>query len=121
MSAIVPVDMSRFAVDVHRDLSISVRERLPGPPKRIDGMSVGIVTMEGDAPHGGEVHPDGDELLYVISGELSVTSDSNPDQPLTLGPGEACIVPRGEWHKVSVLKPTHLLHITPGPNGDHRP
>ncbi len=26
-----------------------------------------------------------------------------------------------EWHKVHVLEKTQLLHITPGPNGDHRP
>jgi transposase len=52
----------------------------------MDGMTVGIVTMEHDAPHGGEVHPDGDEVLYVISGGVSVTSDSNPGETLELGP-----------------------------------
>ena len=77
--------------------------------------------MEGDPPHGGEVHPDGDEILYVISGLFSVTSDSNRDESLRLGPGDACIVERGEWHKVHVLEKGQLLYITPGPNGDHRP
>jgi len=84
-------------------------------------MTVGIVTMAQSAPHGGEVHPDGDELLYVISGKVLVTWDSSPDESLTLGPGEGCIVKQGEWHKVDVLEPTQLLHATPGPNGDHRP
>jgi hypothetical protein len=30
-------------------------------------------------------------------------------------------VPKGEWHRVHVLEKTQLIHITPGPNGDHRP
>ena len=121
MKKIIPVDASRFSFNISRDLSISASEMKPGPPERIDGMTAAIVTMEGDAPHGGEVHPDGDEILYVISGALSVTSDSNPGQSLRLGPGDACIVERGEWHKVHVLEKTRLLHVTPGPNGDHRP
>jgi mannose-6-phosphate isomerase-like protein (cupin superfamily) len=118
---IISVDPSRFSFNIGRDLSISAAERKPGPPERIDGMSVGILTMEADAPHGGEVHPDGDEVLYVISGGLSITSDSNPGETLQLGPGDACIVEKGEWHRVHVLGKTQLLHITPGPNGDHRP
>jgi quercetin dioxygenase-like cupin family protein len=75
--------------------------------------------MQGDAPHGGEVHPDGDEVLYIISGRVRVTGDTS--DPVELGPGDACIVARGEWHTVSVLEETQLVHITPGPNGDHRP
>jgi len=121
MKGITPVDASRHSFDVHRDLSVTTRARAPGPPERIDGMTVGIVTMANDAPHGGEVHPDGDEILYVISGRLRVTGESEPDASIELGPGDACIVHRGEWHRVRVLEPTRLVHITPGPNGDHRP
>ena len=121
MNRVIRVDPSRHSFELDRNLSVSTRERQPGPPKRIDGMTIGIVTMENDAPHGGEVHPDGDEILYVISGRLRITGDSAPGESLDLGPGEACIVTKGEWHKVSVLEKTQLVHITPGPNGDHRP
>jgi hypothetical protein len=62
MSEIVPVDVKRFALDVHRDLSVSPRERTPGPPVRMDGMTVGFVSVMGDTPHNGEVHPDDDEI-----------------------------------------------------------
>ncbi len=41
--------------------------------------------------------------------------------PAQLGPGQACVIPKGEWHKINVLEPGQLLHLTPGPNGDHRP
>jgi len=121
MNLIVPVDADRCSFDIRRDLSISARERKPGPPERIDGMTVGILSLTEDAPHGGEVHPDGDEILYVISGRIRVVGESHPEDPLELGPGDACVVPRGEWHKVSLLEPARLLHVTPGPNGDHRP
>ncbi|MCZ6618256.1 MAG: cupin domain-containing protein [Gammaproteobacteria bacterium] len=121
MTKVICVDASRYSFDINRDLSVATRERKPGPPERIDGMTVGIVTMESDAPHGGEVHHDGDEILYVISGRLRVTGDSALNEPIELGPGAACIVKMGEWHKVDVLEKTQLLHITPGPNGDHRP
>ncbi|MFP6805076.1 MAG: cupin domain-containing protein [Pseudomonadales bacterium] len=120
MKQITTVDASRFSFNINRDLSITPQERKPGPPERIDGMTLGIITMEGSAPHGGEVHPDGDEILYVISGALRVTSDSNPGESLGLGPGDACIVRKNEWHQVEVVEKTQLLHMTPGPNGDHR-
>jgi hypothetical protein len=60
----------------------------PGPPKRIDGYTVGVIpNLEGPAPHRGEVHPDGDELLYLVSGAIEVILDdgdehsSAPRQP----------------------------------------
>jgi quercetin dioxygenase-like cupin family protein len=121
MSKIERVDASRFVLDIHRDLSVSPRARQPGPPVRIDGMTVGIQTVTQDAPHGGEVHPDGDEILYVVSGRFRVTGDSAPEAPIELGPGEACIVRKGEWHLVSIVEPGQLVNITPGPRGDHRP
>ena len=121
MRQIVSIDASRHLFDIHRDFSVTTREHRPGPPRRIDGMTVGIVTIVDDAPHKGEIHPDGDEILYVVSGRLRVTGESNPNAPLELRAGEACIVPKGEWHRVHVLEKTQLIHITPGPNGDHRP
>jgi mannose-6-phosphate isomerase-like protein (cupin superfamily) len=115
------VDVTRFVLDIHRDLSVSPRARKPGPPERIDGMTIGIQMITEDAPHGGEVHPDGDEILYVISGKFRLTGDSAPEAPLDLGPGDACIVRKGEWHRVRVIEPGQLVNVTPGPRGDHRP
>ena len=116
-----PVDVALDNVDIMHDFAMQVRRRKPGPPERVDGMTVGFVSMETSAPHGGEVHPDGDELLFIISGRVRVIGESDPDHPLEMGPGDACIVPRGEWHRVEVLEPVELVHMTPGPTGDHRP
>jgi len=37
MTKMGPVDVARFSLDLHRDLSVSLRAREPGPPERIDG------------------------------------------------------------------------------------
>ncbi|MCU1264080.1 MAG: cupin protein [Acidobacteria bacterium] len=121
MSKITPVDVSRYSFNIQRDLSVSATLRKPGPPERIDGLTIGILNLVHDAPHGGEVHPDGDEILYVISGKLRVTGESDPDAAIELGPGESCIIRKGEWHRVNVLEPTQMVHVTPGPSGDYRP
>jgi mannose-6-phosphate isomerase-like protein (cupin superfamily) len=115
------IDTSRYSVTISRELQMAPVENRPGPPVRIDGLTVGIVNATHDTPHGGERHSDGDEMLYVISGRVRITAESAPDDPCELGPGESCIVPKGEWHRVHLLEPTRLLHITPGPHSDHRP
>lgn len=120
MTSVRKVDVTSVVLDIGADCSVTTRQRKPGPPVRIDGMTLGLVTMRpGESPHNGEMHPDGDEILYVISGTLIVTSDSM-DEPLSLTAGQACVVPKGEWHQVDCLEHSTLLHITPGPNGEAR-
>jgi quercetin dioxygenase-like cupin family protein len=114
------INMSGQHIAISRELKMTVHAARRGPEPRTDGLTVGIVEMTRDAPHGGEMHPDGDEFVCVLAGSVSVTSDS-ASEPITLGPGEACVIPRGEWHRVHLLEPTRLLHITPGPRGAHRP
>lgn len=120
MAGVELIDVEADILDIHADLSVERRARKPGPPQRIAGMSVGIVTIDGEGPHGGEMHPDGDEILYVISGAMIVEADSL-DAPLTVPAGRACVVRRGEWHKVTSEAPAQIVHITPGPNGEARP
>jgi mannose-6-phosphate isomerase-like protein (cupin superfamily) len=121
MDQIEPIDVTRFVLDLRRDFSVTPRAKKPGPPERIDGVTIGFVSVTADAPHKGEMHPDGDEILYVISGRLRVIGESDPGKPIDLGPGDACIVRKGEWHRVVMVEPAQLVHITPGPRGDHRP
>lgn len=99
MASVRAVDVKTHSLVIDHDLGVTPLERKPGPPERLPGMTVGIVEVHGDAPHGGERHPDGDEILYVFSGRLQVTTESEPDRPVELGPGDACIVPKGEWHR----------------------
>jgi mannose-6-phosphate isomerase-like protein (cupin superfamily) len=121
MAPIRPVDPNRMSFVIDRDFNVRTLEHKPGPPERPDGLSVGIVEMHTAPPHGGEMHPDGDEVIYIISGRVRVLGDSTPGTPLELGPGGACIIPKGEWHNIEILEPVKLIYITPGPGGEHRP
>jgi quercetin dioxygenase-like cupin family protein len=115
------IDPARFSIAVSRDLHMLALELKPGPPARPDGLSIGVADMTRAPPHGGELHPDGDELIYVISGKVRVLGESSSVEPCELGPGEMCIVPQGTWHRLQLVEPTRLIHVTPGPRGEHRP
>lgn len=121
-------ELERVVAALRRDGSSSVIDPGPGGPVRIDGFSVGAPLMTGNAPHRGEMHPDGDELLYLVSGRIDVIIEDGGDKETvglerveSLGPGQAILVPRGVWHRVDVQAPSRLVHITPGPGGSHRP
>ena len=88
MNKVSAVDVSRHLLHIHRDLSVSTSVRKPVPPKRIDGMTIGVGTITSDAlpPHKGEVHPDGDEIIYVISGRLRIIGESDPTAAVEVGP-----------------------------------
>jgi mannose-6-phosphate isomerase-like protein (cupin superfamily) len=69
-----------------------------------------------------EMHPAGDEVVYLISGEIDlVLEHADGDQVVPLPPGTAIVVPRGTWHTARVRVPGEGLHITPGAGTQHRP
>jgi homogentisate 1,2-dioxygenase len=117
------IDLAREVVGLGRsDRRARLVEQTGGPPQRIDGLTDGAPELTGDAPHDGEMHPDGDELLYLISGAVTLTLElADGDRLVDLGAGDAVVVPKGVWHKITMREPGRLIHITPGPNGDARP
>ena len=116
------LDLSEGTAGLYRDGSSDFVTSMPGPPRRVPSLVVGAPILTRNAPHGGEMHPDGDELLYLLSGAISVVLEL-PDatQTLEVVPGQAVIVPRGVWHRVLIHEPSQLVHLTPGPGGEHRP
>ena len=124
--------MGAFAFDgvvaaLRRDGSSEILDG-SGGPVRIDGFSVGAPMLTHNPPHRGELHPDGDELLYLVSGRVDVILEDGGDEErvgtervVAVHPGEAIIVPKGVWHRVEVREPSRLVHITPGPGDGHRP
>ncbi len=117
------IDLTTQVVGLAADGRARMVEQVPGrPPKRIEGFTVGAPHLTGDAPHDGEMHPDGDELLYMISAAVTVKLElSTGDDHIELGPGDALVVPRGVWHKITLRTPGQMIHITPGPHGEARP
>jgi mannose-6-phosphate isomerase-like protein (cupin superfamily) len=123
-----PVRFEGNMANIWCDWSISVTSAPPGPPRRVDGYTIGVIpNIEGPGPHGGEVHPDGDEFLYVVSGTMELLLDNGDKREVgeetrvVLEAGDAYIVPRGIWHRLEPIERSYLVHVTPGPNGDHRP
>jgi len=69
-----------------------------------------------------EVHPNGDELVVLLSGEMELVLDSPGREVVWLRhPGETCLVPRGVWHTANVPAGASALFLTPGKGTENRP
>jgi quercetin dioxygenase-like cupin family protein len=121
MPSALPFDPVDFTVGISRELVASLVPAQPDPPIAVAGATFGVAAMTENAPHGGEMHPDGDEVLYLISGEVLVTLETEPIQRVQMLPGNGLIVPRGIWHTVDIVEPSQIVYGTPGPNNQFRP
>jgi mannose-6-phosphate isomerase-like protein (cupin superfamily) len=75
----------------------------------VEGRLAGEARMTKNPPHAGEMHPDGDELLYLVEGAINVILDEEAgERCLSLQPGQAFVVPCGVWHRVMVREPRCL-------------
>lgn len=63
-----------------------------------------------------EVHPHGDEFVFLMSGRADlVLRVGDDDEVVTLDePGQFVIVPCGTWHTGRISEPTQMLFVTPG-------
>jgi mannose-6-phosphate isomerase-like protein (cupin superfamily) len=123
-----PTRFEGNVADIAREWSMTIRSAPPGPPRRIDGYTIGVIpNVDGPGPHGGEVHPDGDEFLYIVNGTMELILDDGDERcagtetRVLMRSGDAYIVPRGIWHRLEAVEPSYLVHVTPGPGGGHRP
>jgi mannose-6-phosphate isomerase-like protein (cupin superfamily) len=120
----VPFDLSTNVVGIDRNTGgacFMVKDK-PGPPIRLDGHTMGVCPIGDEGPHGGEMHPNGDELLFVIDGTMHVLLElESGEQIVDVEAGHAVIVPKGTWHRILPGEPGHILNITPGPEGPSRP
>ena len=71
-----------------------------------------------------EMHPNGDEIVALLSGEATVIVESAEGVRTTLHlrePGSFVFVPRGSWHTAKLDAPATMFFITPGEGTQHRP
>ena len=120
MTALARFNPKTHVVGLSRKSAAQLLVDTPGPPQAVDGFTFGIASMHESAPHQGEMHPDGDEVLYVISGRIMVLLETDPVERVELGEGDGLIVPQGVWHKVDILEPAQIAFLTPGPNNQYR-
>ena len=90
--------------------------------RHYDGRLVTMSRVAADSSHW-EMHPAGEELLYLVSGELVVVLDDGHEEAgVTLNSDTpALLVPKGVWHRFEVREPGPLLFVTPGEGTEHRP
>lgn len=69
-----------------------------------------------------EMHPAGDELVVLLSGEITfVIEVGSKASSLKLSEsGDYAIVPQGCWHTAKVHAPSQMLFITPGEGTQHK-
>ena len=86
------------------------------------GRLVSWCEFDGDWPNW-EIHPEGEELVCLISGEMEfvLEQDSDPRSVILDAPGAFLIVPRGVWHTARVTVPSRVLFVTAGDGTRHRP
>ena len=69
-----------------------------------------------------EMHPAGDELLFMLEGSAKFVLDlSDGVKEVVLSAGRLLVIPKGTWHTARVSAPARLLAITAGHGTQHRP
>lgn len=70
-----------------------------------------------------EMHPAGDELVCLLSGEAKMVLARAGAEEVThlRQPGEYIVVPKGTWHTARTSVPTKMLFLTPGEGTQNRP
>ena len=82
-----------------------------------DDGHAGVFWSEAGGPSPWEMHPDCDELLQVLDGEIEV--EVLPEQggagiKTHVAAGAFLVVPRGCWHRQNMLTRTKEFYLTPG-------
>jgi quercetin dioxygenase-like cupin family protein len=87
-----------------------------GPRGRLTAFNQCTIGVAREWPPHWERHPNGDELLHVLEGEVEVTlvQKSGRRQRTTVRAGSFFVVPRGLWHRPIQRKPVVMLYVTPG-------
>lgn len=86
-----------------------------------EGRLMGAFRITEDPSHW-EMHPEGEEILYLTSGSMDVLLKENgKDRVVQLRDRGVCIVHRGVWHRQVVHCPSEFLFITPGKGTQHKP
>lgn len=120
---------------VHLGLGATVapQERFTGEPAWYeryaartagDGAEGRLVTMHtfSEPWDSWEVHPNGEELVVCIDGEITLYQDMGGEtRRTTIGKGDAVINPPGVWHTADVAATATALFITAGMGTENRP
>ena len=79
-----------------------------------NGSNLGACSITGVSPVW-EMHPDTDELFYILEGKFEITLlDGDTPKHLTATAGSTFVVPKGIWHKPGAPSGSKFIYLTPG-------
>jgi mannose-6-phosphate isomerase-like protein (cupin superfamily) len=85
------------------------------------GRLLSVVPLGADWKHW-EMHPAGDEVLFMLEGEATFLLDlAEGVKEVAFTAGRLLVVPQGVWHTARIGQPGRLLAITAGAGTQHRP
>ena len=69
-----------------------------------------------------EVHPHGDEVVCLMSGDATMILDTPAGEKRVRldQPGAFVVVPKNTWHTARVHAPTTMIFVTPGQDTENR-
>ena len=78
---------------------------------------IGVFWSEAGGPGPWEMHPNEDELLHVMEGEIEIeilpAEKIQAGDRVVVGAGSFLVVPRGLWHRHDMLSRTKELYLSP--------
>jgi len=91
-----------------------------GEDPDVKGTLVTVGTGDGDWPRW-EMHPQGDEILILLEGRLTVMLEREGNsRQVDMNPGSTLVVPKGTWHRAVAQEAVRMLFVTYGPGTTHR-
>jgi mannose-6-phosphate isomerase-like protein (cupin superfamily) len=69
-----------------------------------------------------EKHTNGDELLFVTDGQVSieVLEDDGSSKSFQVGDGQLFVVPTGKWHQLTTTDNVNIMFASPSEEGAER-
>jgi mannose-6-phosphate isomerase-like protein (cupin superfamily) len=86
-----------------------------------NGRLLSVLSMGADWTNW-EMHPAGDEILFMLEGAATFLLDLPEGlRRVSLSAERLLVIPKGVWHTAKVSGPARLLAITAGRGTQHRP
>ena len=123
------LDLSRSYVSIGEDgLAEAVAvtpqfwEELTTGRRSVGQWLLGAAQSQQSAPHW-DLHPDGECIIILLSGSIDVTMQVGDDEHVVelRETGDACLVPRGVWHRQVLHEPSRRIFLTEGAGTRMRP
>lgn len=113
--------MKVYDVGAARERFSALSERANEPLGSYYANSLGIGRyVPGTSPW--ERHLNGDELLYVTDGRVSVEilADDGASRTFEIGDGQLLVIPKGTWHQLTATDHVNILFASPPEEGAER-